>query len=70
MLLTARAADGSPLTDTEIGDEVATFMLAGHETSANTLSWSLALLSAYPSARRTFTPRPVRGLPMRLLRRR
>jgi Cytochrome P450 len=26
-------------------------MLAGHETSANTLSWSLALLSAYPSAR-------------------
>jgi cytochrome P450 len=51
VLLTARAADGSPLTDAEIGDEVATFMLAGHETSANTLSWSLALLSAYPSAR-------------------
>ena len=52
VLLTARAADGSPLTDAEIGDEVATFMLAGHETSANTLAWSLALLSAYPSARR------------------
>jgi cytochrome P450 len=51
VLLTARAADGSPLTDAEIGDEVATFMLAGHETSANTLSWSLALLSAHPSAR-------------------
>ncbi len=51
VLLTARAADGSPLTDAEVGDEVATFMLAGHETSANTLSWSLALLSAYPSAR-------------------
>jgi cytochrome P450 len=51
VLLTARAVDGSPLTDAEIGDEVATFMLAGHETSANTLSWSLALLSAYPSAR-------------------
>jgi cytochrome P450 len=51
VLLTARAADGSLLTDAEIGDEVATFMLAGHETSANTLSWSLALLSAYPSAR-------------------
>jgi cytochrome P450 len=50
-LLAARAVDGSPLTDAEIGDEVATFMLAGHETSANTLSWSLALLSAYPSAR-------------------
>jgi cytochrome P450 len=52
VLLTAGDGDGSPLTDAEIGDEVATFMLAGHETSANTLSWSLALLSAYPSARR------------------
>ena len=39
------------LTDAEIGAEVATFMLAGHETTANTLSWSLALLSAFPSAR-------------------
>ncbi len=51
VLLTARRPDGSPLTDTEIGDEVATFMLAGHETTANTLSWTLALLSAYPAAR-------------------
>jgi cytochrome P450 len=51
VLLDARAQDGSPLTDAEIADEVATFLLAGHETTANTLSWSLALLSAYPSAR-------------------
>jgi cytochrome P450 len=51
VLLAARAPDGSPLTDTEICDEVATFMLAGHETTANTMSWTLALLSAYPSAR-------------------
>ena len=51
MLLRARAQDGEPLTDGEICDEVATFMLAGHETSANALTWSLALLSAYPAAR-------------------
>jgi cytochrome P450 len=51
VLLTARAQDGSPLTDDDIADEVATFLLAGHETSANTLSWSLALLSAHPAAR-------------------
>ena len=51
VLLAARAPDGSPLTDAEIADEVATFMLAGHETTANTLSWSLALLSAHPAAR-------------------
>jgi cytochrome P450 len=42
---------GGGLTDTEIAAEVGTFMLAGHETTANTLSWSLALLSAFPSAR-------------------
>jgi cytochrome P450 len=45
------AAGDSPLTDTEVRDEISTFMLAGHETSANALSWSLALLSAYPAAR-------------------
>jgi cytochrome P450 len=50
VLLAARH-DGAPLTDAEMGDELATFMLAGHETSANALSWSLALLSAYPAAR-------------------
>jgi cytochrome P450 len=51
VLLQARDAQGQPLPDTEIGDEVATFLLAGHETSASTLAWSLALLSAYPAAR-------------------
>jgi cytochrome P450 len=51
VLMTARPDDGSPLTDTEISDELATFLLAGHETSAVTLCWALALLSAYPSAR-------------------
>jgi cytochrome P450 len=42
---------GGGLTDTEVAAEVATFMLAGHETTANTLSWALALLSAFPAAR-------------------
>jgi cytochrome P450 len=51
VLLRARDEDGVPLTDGEICDEVATFMLAGHETTANALAWSLALLSAYPEAR-------------------
>lgn len=52
VLLEARDEEGMPLTDAEIGDEVATFLLAGHETSANALAWSLALLSAHPWARR------------------
>lgn len=51
VLLQARDEQGRTLTDPEITDEVATFMMAGHETSANTLAWSLALLSAYPAAR-------------------
>jgi cytochrome P450 len=51
ILLAARDEDGVPLTDAEIRDELATFLLAGHETSANTLGWALALLSAYPAAR-------------------
>jgi cytochrome P450 len=51
VLLSGGPRDGPPLTDGEVADEVATFMLAGHETSANALCWSLALLSAYPSAR-------------------
>lgn len=51
VLLTTRTEDGSTLTDTEVRAEVSTFLVAGHETSANTLSWSLALLSAFPVAR-------------------
>src|SRR5215468_11815347 len=51
VLLRAREEQDAALTDAEIADEVATFMLAGHETTANTLAWTLALLSAYPAAR-------------------
>lgn len=51
VLLQARDEQGRPLTDTEIADELATFLLAGHETSANTLAWAFTLLSAYPAAR-------------------
>ncbi len=51
VLMAARLEDDSALTDTEISDELATFMLAGHETSAVTLAWAQALLSAFPQAR-------------------
>ncbi len=51
VLLGRHGGDRAALTDPEIADEVATFLLAGHETSANALAWSLALLAAYPAAR-------------------
>ena len=43
--------DENPLRRDEIQDEVMTLVLAGHETTANTLTWALTLLSRYPAAR-------------------
>ena len=51
LLMAARDSDGSGLSKQEIRDEIATFLVAGHETTAMALTWSLALLSAYPQAR-------------------
>jgi cytochrome P450 len=51
LLMAARDSDGSGLSEQEIRDEISTFLVAGHETTAVALTWSLALLSAYPQAR-------------------
>jgi cytochrome P450 len=51
LLTTARDADGGGLSGQEIQDELTTFLVAGYETTAMALTWSLALLSAYPEAR-------------------
>src|SRR5262249_28756100 len=51
LLMAARDADGSGLSEQEIRDEISTFLIAGHETTAMALTWTLALLSAYPPAR-------------------
>jgi cytochrome P450 len=46
LLLAARDAEtGEPMSDTQIRDEVATILLAGHETTANALTWTWYLLS-------------------------
>jgi cytochrome P450 len=50
-LLLAAGQDDQPLRRDEIRDEVMTLVLAGHETTANTLTWALTLLSHYPAAR-------------------
>ncbi|ORW01090.1 hypothetical protein AWC14_10210 [Mycobacterium kyorinense] len=50
LLLTAQAGE-EPLSRNEIQDEVMTLVLAGHETTSNTLTWALTLLSRYPAAR-------------------
>lgn len=40
--------DGLGLTDQQVKDEVLTFFLAGHETTANALAWSWWLLATHP----------------------
>ncbi|MFP5386981.1 MAG: cytochrome P450, partial [Bacteriovoracia bacterium] len=39
---------GGKLTRSELRDEILTIMLAGHETSAHTLTWLFALLAKHP----------------------
>ena len=44
------AEDGERMTDKQLRDEVMTLFLAGHETTANALSWTFWLLSLSPNA--------------------
>jgi cytochrome P450 len=49
MLLAARDDDGSRMTDKQLRDESITLFLAGHETTANALSWTWWLLAQNPA---------------------
>lgn len=44
--------DGAPLSDEHLRDEVATLLLAGHDTTAYALTWTLYLLARNPRAHR------------------
>lgn len=48
MLLVAENHDGSPMTDTEIRDNLMSMILAGHETTTGELTWALQLLAHNP----------------------
>jgi cytochrome P450 len=53
MLIRARAADtDTGMNDKQLRDECVTFLSAGHETTAVTLSWALHLLSTHPIVER------------------
>jgi cytochrome P450 family 110 len=47
-LMAARDEDGSPMSDGELRDQVVTMLLAGHETTATTLSWTIGYLLEDP----------------------
>jgi cytochrome P450 len=56
MLLLAQdiEGDGGGMTDTQVRDEAMTIFLAGHETTANALSWTWYLLSQHPDIEARF----------------
>lgn len=52
MLMAARDEEtGQQMDDKLLRDEVATLMLAGHETTANALAWTWMLLAQHPEVR-------------------
>jgi cytochrome P450 len=50
LLLRARTEEGEALTDRELRDELLTLVLAGHETTANSLAWIWERLVRTPAA--------------------
>jgi cytochrome P450 len=54
MLLLAEDEEGNHMTDKQLRDEVVTLVLAGHETTANALTWTWYLLSQHPEIEASF----------------
>ncbi|NOK01378.1 MULTISPECIES: cytochrome P450 [Myxococcus] len=53
MMMEAHDDDtGERMSDTQLRDEVLTLLIAGHETTASALAWTIMLLSQHPSVRR------------------
>jgi cytochrome P450 len=50
LLLQARTEEGEGLDDKELRDELLTLVLAGHETTANSLAWAWERLLRFPDA--------------------
>jgi len=50
VLIQARDENGMPMSDRQLRDEIMTLFLAGHETTANALSWTCFLLAQHGEA--------------------
>ncbi len=48
MLVAARDEHGRPLSDEELRDELMTLLVAGHETTATALAWTLERVTRHP----------------------
>lgn len=49
LLLQSRYDDGTAIPERDIADELLTMLVAGHETTATTLAWTIERLSRHPS---------------------
>ncbi len=50
LLLASRDAEtGAPPSDAQLRDEIMTLFIAGHETTANALTWAIVLLAQHPA---------------------
>ena len=55
LLLQATHEDGSPMSDSELRDELVTLIVAGHETTANALAWAVERLCRHPAQMQRLT---------------
>ncbi len=64
MLLDTRYEDtGEPMADRQLLEEVIVLLVAGHETSANALAWTLHLLATHPEVQHRLYEEIIRILP-------
>jgi cytochrome P450 len=52
LLLATRGEEGRAMPDRQVRDEAMTIFIAGHETTANLLTWTLYLLAGHPDVER------------------
>jgi cytochrome P450 len=61
LLLTATRLDGSPMSGTELRDNLVAVIIAGHETTASALAWAFQLLAHNPTVQDTLVAELNRG---------
>ncbi|AFY43331.1 cytochrome P450 [Nostoc sp. PCC 7107] len=51
LLMDARDAEGQPMTDVELRDELMTLLVAGHETTATAIAWAMYWIHKLPQVK-------------------
>ncbi|MFQ3648188.1 MAG: cytochrome P450, partial [Anaerolinea sp.] len=62
MLISAESDTGERMTDEQVRDEALTIVLAGHETTANAMTWTFYLLGEHPEVEARLREEVVRVL--------